>query len=110
MKLLPLNNGNLDGAVYINEILKAGIFAIDEAIRENKKAIIHDSSLFDGVNPDHIIPFSDDQAILYDFKNHRVVDVGLSLFYSLGVEFSALFTIENNDEQWELIKILLIDS
>lgn len=104
MKLLPLNNGNLDGAVYINEILKAGIFAIDEAIRESKKAIIYDSSLFDGVNPDHIIPFSDDQAILYDFKNHRVVDVGLSLFYSLGVEFSALFTSENNDKQWDKIK------
>ena len=104
MKLVSHNDSNLDGAVRINEILKAGIFAIDEAIRENKKATIHDSSLFDGVNPDHIIPFSNDQAILYDFKNHRVVDVGLSLFYSLGVELFAVSTNENNDKQWDQVK------
>lgn len=108
MKLVSHNDSSLDDAIHINEILKAGIFAIDEAVRKYQKTIIYDGNLFDGVNPDHVIPFSDDQAILYDFKNHLVADVGISLFYSLAVEFAVLLSEENNERQWNELKNIVV--
>ncbi len=108
MKLVAKNDSRLNYAVHINPILKAGIFAIDEAIRKHQETIVYDCSLFNGVNPDHVIPFSGDQAILYDFKNHPAADVGVSLLYSLGSELSALFTNESNDKQWDELTEIVV--
>lgn len=104
MKLVSHNDSSLDDAVHINEILKAGIFAIDEAVRKHQKTIVYDGSLFDGLNPDHVIPFSDDQAILYDFKNHIVADVGLSLLHSMGFRFFGLLCDESTAREWEKLR------
>lgn len=104
MKLVSHNDSSLNGAVHINEILKAGIFAIDEALREKQKTIVYDNSLFDGVNPDHVIPFSDDQVILYDFKDHFAEDVGLSLLHSMGFRFSALLCDETSAREWKKLQ------
>lgn len=105
MKLVAHNDSSLERAVHVNELLKAGIFAIDEALKERQEISAYDCNLFNGMNPDHSIPFCEDQAILYDFSNHLTEEVGLALFHSLGIRFSILLHDEESMErQWDKIK------
>lgn len=101
MKFVSTHEKILNKAFGINEVLKIGVVAIDNAFRENREIKNYDTQLFKDINPDNYVTLENDQAILYEFKSYSALEVCLSLFHSMNINYADFLEKDSGQEPWE---------
>lgn len=106
MEYINENDNRVSAALHITEVLKRGIFMLDEVVRgvanelENKINIEN----FRGLESN--LPIFEDKVAIYNCQSYTYDEVAIAVFESLGFKYSS-FKIDAPDDEWERLQIVV---